>query len=457
MRTKYLILFATLLIFGTGCRKYVEIEQKNVRTLKYTTDFRYVMNNIQNLEGTCSYPIFSGDDTEITDPSRILAMDDIQSNVYTWSAKYTSDSQGDSDWNGLYKTIYTCNEVIAGVRDSQGGTNADKEQIYAEALVHRAYAYLILVNMYGKQYNSATSSTDLGVPLLLTPNLYTSLKRQPVAAVYAQIQKDLTESVSRLPALPDYNMKPAKVSAYAILSRTYLNMRDFNRAGLYADSSLTLQSTLLDLQKYATAPGTVPTRLNDPEVLLSKTTGVTVTAVSISNDLLTSMGTRDLRYQIFTGARSVFGRSFSGTFTGRAYSRYLLNGEFVIVNGPSVPEMMLVKAECLARAGNATSAISMVNNLRKKRFLPADYTDLPTGTADAALQTVIDEKRKEFVGSGMRWFDQKRLNLDPAFAQTKTRTFKNQTYTLAPNSNRYIFPIGDKYILLSPELEQNPR
>ena len=457
MKTKYLIILAVLAIVASSCRKYVEIEQQSTRTLKYTTDYRYLMNNNSLLEGTFSYPILSGDDTEITDPTRILALGDILSNVYTWAAAYTGDTQGDSDWERLYKTIYTCNEVVVGVRGSEGGTAAEKEKIYAEALVHRAYAYLTLVNMYGKQYTPATAATDLGVPLLTDPNLYTSLKRTPVAEVYAQILKDLTESVSRLPALPDYNVRPAKVSVYAIFAKTYLNMRDFTKAGLYADSALSLQSTLLDLKTYASAPATIPLRLKDPEVILSKIPGVTYTAIPISNDLLTAMGPNDLRYSMFTNVRGTFGSAFSTTFTGRASSRYLLNGEFTVVNGPSVPEMMLIKAECLARAGSADGAITMVNNLRKKRFLDANYVELTASTADAALQTVIEEKRKEFDGTGLRWFDQKRLNLDAAFAITKTRIFNGATYTLEANSNRYIYPIGSKYILLNPEIEQNPR
>ena len=457
MKRKYVIILAVLAVVSTSCRKYVEIEQQSTRTLKYTTDYRYTMNNNSVLEGTFSYPILSGDDTEITDPTRILALGDILSNVYTWAAKYTSESQSDADWDRMYKSIYTCNEVIQGVLSSEGGAQAEKEKIYAEALVHRAYSYLILVNMYGKQYTASTAATDLGVPLLTTPNLYTSLRRAPVADVYAQILKDLNESVSKLPALPDYNVRPAKVSVYAILSKTYLDMRDFTKAGLYADSALSLQSTLLDLKTYASAPGTVPVRLKDPEVILSKIPGVTYTAISISNDLLAAMGTNDLRYKIFTNTRATFGTSFSTAFTGRASSRYLLNGEYTVVNGPSVPEMMLIKAECLARAGSADGAMAVVNNLRKKRFLDADYVPLTTGTADAALQTVIEEKRKEFDGTGLRWFDQKRLSLDPAFAATKTRTFNGATYTLEPNGNRYIYPIGDKYILLNPEIEQNPR
>lgn len=456
MKKRYLIIMFVLAIATASCRKYVEIDQISIRTLKYTSDFRYTMNNSNVLEGTFSYPILSGDDTDITDATRQNTLGDILSNVYTWAAKYTSETQSDGDWEKQYKTIYVCNEVLEGVLGSRDGTEAEKQKIYAEALVHRAYAYLILVNMYGKQYNAATASVDLGVPLLTTPNLYTKLNRASVADIYAQILKDLRISVSRLPALPDYNVRPAKVSAYALFAKTYLNMRDFTNASLYADSALNLQNGLLDLKSYETAPGNIPVRLNNPEVIFSKISNVAYTAIPVSNDLLTSMGTTDLRYKLFTDVRSRFGSQLSTSFTGRASCKYLIN-EFVINNGPTVPEMMLIKAECLARAGRTADAISLVNNLRIKRFGTANYTPVTASSQADALKLVVEEKRKEFLGTGMRWFDQKRLNLDTDFALTKTRNFKSVDYTLQPNSNRYLYPIGDKYILLNPELEQNPR
>ena len=457
MKNRYSIILFALAITLASCRKYVEIDPLSTRTLKYTSDFRNTMNNNAVLEGTYSYPILSGDDIEITDATRQNTLGDILGNVYTWAPKYTSESQSDADWDKLYKTIYVCNQVLDGVLTSQNGTEAEKQRIYAEALVHRAYTYLVLVNMYGKQYNAATASTDLGVPLLTTPNLFTKLNRASVADIYKQILGDLRTSISRLPALAEYNVRPAKVSSYAIFAKTYLNMRDFNNAALYADSALALQSGLLDLKTYENASGTIPVRLLNPEIIFSKIANVAYPATSLSSDLLTSLGTTDLRYKLFSDVGSRFPRQFSASFTGRASTKYMINEFNILSNGPTVPEMMLIKAECLARAGKTADAMSLVNNLRIKRFTTANYVPLTAASASEALRIVVEEKRREFFGTGMRWFDQKRLNLDNDFAITKNRSFKGVNYTLQPNSNLYLYPIGDKYILLNPELQQNPR
>ncbi len=98
----------------------------------------------------------------------------------------------------------------------------------------------------------------------------------------------------------------------------------------------------------------------------------------------------------------------------------------------------------------------MLNTLRKFRFRPADYADLSAATNEEALQLVIDERRREFFGTGLRWFDQRRLNKDPQFAETRTRTFKNTIYTLEPNSDAYVFPLANLLIAQNPEMKQNP-
>jgi hypothetical protein len=119
--------------------------------------------------------------------------------------------------------------------------------------------------------------------------------------------------------------------------------------------------------------------------------------------------------------------------------------------------MMLIKAESAARAGNISVCMELLNALRAKRFRPADLTQLTAASNADALKLVIDERRRELFGRGFRWFDMRRLNQDAAFAKTYTRTFKGVSYNLEPNSNRYVYAIANKYILLNPEIEQNPQ
>jgi len=320
--------------------------------------------------------------------------------------------------------------------------------------VHRAYAYWCLVNIYSKQYDSTTASSDIGVPVLTTPDLFVDLTRASVTTVYDRIITDLNEALPALPNLPDYNTRPSKAAVYAILARTYLGMRDFAKARSNAEQVLSLQNGILDLRTYASSTTGFPYRTADPEVIFSKIAVGSYTGIQLDTALLSMLGTKDLRYTLFVKP----GGNFSPTFNGYGYWRYKYTREgTVIFQGPRVPEMMLIKAECAARSGDAATAIDQLNAIRQKRFLAADYTALSASSAADALTLVVNERKREFFGTGLRWFDQKRLNRDAAFAVTITRRYKGVTYTLEPNSNRYIFPIGMKYILLNSELQQSPR
>lgn len=448
------IYFIAVVLLLAGCRKYVEIDQIGKRTLTYTKDYRALLDNTSLFEGSFGLAIYSGDDTRFLDSSKQVAMADIASKVYTWQEDYWTETQGDVDWEKLYNVIYQSNVVLQSVSESKDGTDADKKQLYAEALVHRAYAYWCLVNIYSKQYDSTTAAADMGVPVLLTPDLFVDLTRASVATVYERILTDLSEALPALPNLPDYNTRPSKAAVYSILARTYLGMRDFTKARANAELALSLQSTVLDLRTYATSTTSFPYRTADPEVIFTKIAQGSYTGIQLDTALLSLLGTKDLRYTLFVKP----GGSFSPTFNGYGYWRYRYTREgTVIFQGPRVPEMMLIKAECAARAGDAATAVDQLNAIRQKRFVTADYTALTAGSAAEALTLVVNERKREFFGTGLRWFDQKRLNKDVAFAATVTRRFKGVNYTLEPNSNRYIFPIGMKYILLNGELKQSPR
>jgi tetratricopeptide (TPR) repeat protein len=292
------------------------------------------------------------------------------------------------------------------------------------------------------------------VPLLLKAKLFANLKRATVKEVYDQILADTKAAIPLLPATPDNVIKPSKAAAYALLAKAYLYMRSFSNAAAYADSALAIKNTLADYNPYvATSSYTFPTQFNDKEVMLRKVPRLTYGAVQLSSGLLSLLSTNDIRYKLFV----VAGSKLSPQFTGLGFwprDRYNSGDKSAV--GLTVPDTWLIKAECLARAGNKDAAIKMVNDLRKLRFSAADYADLSATDAADALRIVIEERRREFFGRGTRWFDQRRLNMDAAFAKPFTRTFDGQTFTLQPGSNGYTFPLALSLIVLNPEIEQNP-
>lgn len=442
-----LYIFLPILLLNS-CRDYVEVEPVgNNRVLKYTSDYRALANSYTDMTSSGGIYLLANADTEFPVAYQ-NGVQTIWANSYTWQDKIYDPSQGDADWNGLYKAIYYSNVILDGVMSSQNGLESDKKEIYAEAFVHRAFAYLQLVNTYGPQFNPASDNSEKAVPLLLKPELFSSLERSTVGQVYDQIISDLKSALANdIQDAPQFNVLPSKTAVYALLSRTYLYMGEYELSLENAQKALEMQSGLIDLKTFASG-NSYPVLVQNPEIIFSKTLLLAYRGAPLSNDLLNSFESNDLRYNYYTMAGTNFRPSFVGR--GFAIANYSLTTGINI--GVSVPEMYLISAECYARLGQTQKAVDNLNILRAKRYKSATVYEVSAATPKEALDLALTERQKEFIGRGFRWFDQRRLNLDPLYQKTYTRVFKTVSYTLEPNSDGYVFPINQNYIDLNPEL-----
>jgi len=451
------IFISIILLSTSGCRKYVEVDPGQIKILETTAQYQQLLYNSNTMDLSYTYPVFSGDDfgSDENGWQNIVTNNLVLKNSYTWADRIYGTEVEDSDWGNLYKQMFICNTVTEGVMDSKEGTAELKQQVMAAAKVHRAFIYFTLVNMYAKQYDPATAANDPGVPLVLQPKFMTDLTRASVQNIYAQIKKDLTEALPALPNRPDFISNPSKAAAYSIMARVLLNTREFPEAKRYADLALAIQNTLLDLNSFKNGATTFPLKFQNPEeIFFKRISNAQVSApVSAATTALYDQ-MNDLRYSLYLTPPPFNGSNFT---TGMGYNKHRIVNDGIYV-GPSVPEMMLIKAECEARADNVTAATDILNVLRRKRYNTTNYNaDLTAASGTEALRFVIDERRREFVGKGFRWFDQRRLSKDAGLVATVTRTFLGQTYTLEPGSNRYTYAIADKYITQNPEIIQNPR
>jgi hypothetical protein len=126
-----------------------------------------------------------------------------------------------------------------------------------------------------------------------------------------------------------------------------------------------------------------------------------------------------------------------------------------LYTGLAVDEVYLNYAECLARSGNKTTAMQLLNKLLAYRTVDTAFIPLQAATAQAALSLILVERRKELVMRGIRWSDIRRLNKE-GYAITPKRSVSNHSYLLPPNSKLYTLPIPTEVILMS-GVAQNER
>jgi hypothetical protein len=456
---KKLLYMLAIIILTTSCEEWLDIKPKGKIIPEKAEDYQLLMDQTIAKGSSVGWVKTYGNDLYITDD--VTTTDNAFSNyfgekgrnAYTWADHIYLETEEDPDWQNMYNQIYVANLVIDEVRDATGGTDL-KNQLYAEAKVQRAYSYLVLVNLYAKHYKSGTAASDLGVPLLTKPAIEGSLTRASVKQVYDLILSDLNEVVGFLPDLPIRNHRTSKASAYALLSRVHLFMGDFTSSLENANKSITLYNFMYN---YNTLPSNawyanlldIPKSYLNKELLLNKEPANSYSVIYPSVSLTNAYNqTNDIRYI------RLYDVEFFEPFTSKIYFQEYLTGRNY---GLSVSEMILTQAECYARASNITEAMAKVNYIRERRLKAGTYVPLTATTQSEALAIVKNERRVELAFKGVRWFDLKRYNAYDNANITLTHIVNGKTYTLAPNDNHWVLPIGRKYIQKNPEIEQNPR
>lgn len=457
-------LIAGVALSLSSCSDFVDIKTQGGIVPDKIENFRYLLNNADALYLASALPDVMSDDIYIKDGGQQYNSALNGGDYYAWFAKaYTWADQiypesgyynKDDGWNGMYNTIAYANVVVNEIDNCTNGTEDERNALMAEAKVHRADAYLMLINQYAAPYNAQTAYSDAGVPLVLTQDTEQSLARASVGKVYDQIISDLKDAVPYLPETQEFTTMPTKAAAYGELARAYLMMGMYKEAADNAEESLKLNSTVVDLND-----GIYPQLISSPEILLYKKPTQTngtwgCTMLHLSDEIVNLLGEKDLRYQQWTASVEDYASMFAADGGRLYYFDINLGGRNV---GPSVPEMMLIKAEYYARNNQVTEAMNQVNALRKYRFAADDYVALTATDADDALKQIIDERHREFFCRNLRWYDMRRLRSDSRFAKTYTRSWGGETLTLTPESPRWLLPIPAYQVIITPGLEQNPR
>lgn len=484
MKNKLFISLAILVVVFTGCKKFLDIKPKGFTIPEFFDDYQKLMNNQDLLRVSSAYPNYltddlqAGDVNDVNRNAKYAQLPQFEKNLYEFkNGQVLLDGESDQLYEPAYNHIYTYNTVINNVLNVPDGTESERKRLWSEALLGRAFEYLILVNAYAVHYNPATAAKVLGVPLVLSEDINAKYKRNTVAEVYEQIEKDLNAALPNLATSVPNNFRPQKSVGYAFLSRMYLYMGEYQKALTNANQALALNNYLIDYKLYTTKESTTFGRVCEiannsvrfPDAQFNKESiwirlgassyGSLNGDVYASKDLQTvynsnlSPGSEDMRFKLFfLNGRAKFGGGAAVLFPGR-----VLYGPYVEMNiGLSSPELYLIAAECEARVGSKEKAMQWLNTLRDARI--ANNVHLTAASNDEALLIALQERRREMPFLGCtRLVDLKRLNEDPRFAKTITHTQEANTYTLPAKDKRYVLPLPPNVVDLNPGIPQYER
>ncbi|CAM4239854.1 RagB/SusD family nutrient uptake outer membrane protein [Zobellia roscoffensis] len=406
-------------------------------------------------------------------------------------------------WKELYLGISRANNAIKYIPETPELTDAQQNQLLAEAKFFRAFAYYYLVRWFGP------------VPLTTEPyesldNLY--LERSPITDVYSLIESDLTEALEQ-GNLPKISMveNGKRVTAGAVatlLADVYLTMSGNPlNANRYADAATLSQEIIngeygsyaltqhdetggsIDFENSAynkirkgdaSATEHIYIKEYDPEIGTSSYPRYSY-PVALASEVL---------YDITNGAyqpSSQFMDLYNPDEDLRAqerqyfHSTYLPTGQtfetapffwhddtaiFETANSGkdfavySYSDVLLIAAEAIAMSSGANAnAVDYLTQVRSRAYWMSDAavisSELSGLSTDAFVKEVWKERHRELVFEFRTWFDIVRTGQFPVSDAPGSISFVNAVGHTTEQGKQ----IEEKHMLLplpGPELQRNP-
>jgi len=425
-------------------------------------------------------------------------------------------------WSQMYQIVTNTNAIIANEANIKKiATSLEQEeaaQLVGEAYAVRALVYFDLMKFFARPLKFTADGSHLGVPLVIKPivNITEVVypARNTAAEVYAQIDKDITAAIALLPQTGNvinngvvnntlFKIRMNRFSTLALKARVSVYKSDWASAADAANQVIasgryalyTFGNMLQDFRTQNSAESIfeIANNTNDNP-------GVDSYAYLCSQQGYGEMlGTRNSMNSRSTGTTlSTFSglyEAYSATDVRRGFvalgNRNSLGGETNVpiptkyinistymenIKVLRFAEMYLIRGEANARLAVANSTPSLlttsltdINLIRKSRdtasatrpFNAQLSGTLPTGTisANAYLDSIIVERRKEFAFEGQRLFDLNRTQTNFVKISSGGNATSRLIQYSVTTSNffvRTILPIPVTQVQNNPNMVQNP-
>lgn len=394
-------------------------------------------------------------------------------------------------WRTMYNQIYTANTVLSS---TDANTQDDTEMYYrAQALAVRAFDYHVLAQLF--QFNYVGNESAPCVPIILDTNTAQieadgGCPRATVEAVYAQILSDINNAIS---LLENSSVKPASgragkkfvslATAYGIRARIHLTMQKWNEAAADAQAAISNFSG----RPYTAAEVSKPTFADADDsawmwgVIIEEGDDVVTTGIC---NWPSHMGSFNYGYASVGAWRTVSQALYNsipgtdprkGWFLDEEFKSANLTEEqqayikakevpylqvkfapykdeiYTSTNANDIPlmrveEMYLILAEAQAMGGNAGLGAQTLQSF-VQTYRDKTYTCSAAGAVEVQM-AVYDQRRLEFWGEGISYFDIMRLGI--GVDRRGAGFASNLVFDIEGNDPILIYPIPNS------EEEANP-
>lgn len=434
MRRSVLFLASSVLLLA-GCDSLLDVEPPSQLTgttaIEDANGARNALRGAYSVLQSGSY--YGGDFIFFGD---LLADNTVHTGTFTSYAEADNNSllADNGSVEGMYEDLYfgisVTNQILERVPGLDDLPEAEKNQILGEAHFLRALHYHNLVKLWGP--------VPLITSTLTSVEEASEVTRSPVDAVYAQILSDLQDAEG-LMTDEDQTRQASLGAAKALLARVHLYRGEWAQAQQKADEVLALEYALADAYPDLFTPDA-----ETPEAIFLLDFNVqnynnfgyyfqTRREVRPTPDLYTSYEEGDARL-----AWSIE-ENAAGLLTGRKWPTTTGDEDFHVIR---LGEVVLIRAEALARQGQLDDAVDAYNRLRVRAGLAPHVLGEDVTTQQEVLDAIWHERRLELAFEGDRWPDLLRTG--------------RATEVLDLRECQLLFPIPERELNVAPNMEQNP-
>ncbi|WP_442587666.1 RagB/SusD family nutrient uptake outer membrane protein [Pedobacter sp. AW31-3R] len=439
-----------LLIGFSGCKKFLDVLPVGQKIPTTFEDYEALIRD--------EY----GNQRTFVTQARLLLNDKFETvanlNYYPlWTANYnwdetanrvTLNNNDESTYYVSYAGISTSNLIIEHASETTEATDAQRNELIGQAKVLRAFNYYILANYYADTYEEANAGTKLSVPLILSANIGAPHTQVSIKELYDFMLQDIDQAMPVLKATSATVLHPNLGSANALKARIFLQMGKYTEALAAANEALKYNDKLFDWNAFYAAN---KAQIEEPGVYNNSTSPMGFNFVenyyfrhgesnyagresAVRTDRATRFETGDSRFASRWKLRTVGADTYYTSITTGYFN----------AGGLTTTEVYLIKAECQARLNDVSGAMATLNAVRVTRVFAANYSPLTATTTQQAVKLIQRTKANEMIMSIVPFADARRLNKDPEYATTRTKTENGKALSLSPGSHLWTmpFPLG---------------
>ena len=369
-----------------------------------------------------------------------------------------------SVWPQLNSIIVSTNIIINA--NNVSGNKDEVAHYKGESYALRALAHFDLLKIFGQQDVAGEGGMSaLGIPYVKEFGEVITPKRNTVQEVYDNIMADLDRAISLMPASKDSPTRHTITTnaVKALKARVALYFKQYDIAAKYAKEVIDSgEYNIASPEEFATTFNTDSTSNQIFSIDNNDTdnTGINSLAriytsrkkhgfgdIEFLKDLYSIYEDSDVRKEFFTISEKATEEE------NRYRCKKMVDPS--LVGSYDIPiiryeEVILIYAEALLKQGNASTALTYLNQIAENRG--------ETPYQVATMDNILLERRKEFAGEGFRFYDLVRTGRDIPVVDKTLQTYgggPNRDQAVPYGSYKLAFPFQLRELRANKFIKQN--